>query len=394
MRGLRLLGCVTVAALVGSAQAARGDARALKKDLDALGACAEATIEACPALARLVEAGDVAVPALAGRLVVGDDAARVSAVKALGFIGSEAATDALLAALRERRVSTDVLVIVAETLGRSGAASAVEPLVALLASDEPRDKLAAITAMLMLRAAATVEPLIHTLSHHNPNVQVSAATALGVIGDPTAAAPLTELLGAPTVWPVRVAVVEALGRIGEPWTAGAVEPMLAHPRPEVRRAAALGLGELGATWAGPALVRAVSDPDTVGEAAIAVGKLGVREAVPMLVRAAREPLTDEAQAQVMAAIGGLGSAEVLPDLEPLIQSRHERLVVLTAEAMGRIGHPDAADALVSLLDSREKGTREIAVWALEQVTGELLGQDAAAWRRWLAERDARREGTP
>lgn len=406
----RRLQCLILAAVTASAASAYAapDAGAappptpskasIQKDVASLGACSEMTDDACPALARVIAAGDAAIPALKTRLAAGDDASKVRAAAALGLIGTPATLPPLIGALKGA-AGTDVLVGVATAIARAGQSApdaALQPLLELLASDELQDKLAAITALMMLRAPGSVEPLIGALAHFHPNVQASAASALGVLSDPRAAEALANMLSdTRTVWTVRVAVMEALGRIGERWTAGAVEPMLAHPRPEVRRAAALALGDLGAVWVAPALLRALSDLETAGEAALGVGKLGYRPAVRALVRAAEdEALPAEAQTQVMWAIGALGDVGVLPDLERLIQGHDDRLLYLTAEAMGRIGRPEAADALLALLDSKDKDVRDIAVWALEAVSGERLGADAEAWQRWLAERDVPRDGTP
>lgn len=368
------------------------DAAKIRRDVASLGACTSLTNEACPALARVVDAGDAAVPALRSRLKTGDDGSRARAAAALGEIGSPAAIEPLVEALRSAH-STELLVEVADALGRAGRsnpAAAMPPLLELLGSGELRDKLSAISALTALHSTECVEPLIGELGYYHPQVQASAATTLGVIGDARAAAPLVELLAdGRTVWVVRAAVVEALGRLGERWTTPLVAPMLAHPRPEVRRAAALALGELGAAWCGPALLRALMDRETVGEAALGLGKIADRSAARPLMKAASDPeLPPAALPQVMWAIGAIGDETSLPLLEPLLESNDDRLVYLTAEAMGRIGSPQAADALVALLDSRETDLREIAVWALQEVSGKQLGADPAAWHAWITEREA------
>lgn len=367
------------------------DPATIRRDVASLVACSELTEVACPALLRVVAAGDAAVPALRSRLKTGGDASRGRAAAALGLIGTPASVEPLVEALRAPR-STELLIEVADALGKAGRSNpsaALPPLLELLGSSELRDKLSAISALAALHTPECVEPLIAELAFWHPKVQASAATTLGVIGDERAVAPLLELVAdGRTVWVVRTATVEALGRLGKRWAAPIVAPMLAHPRPEVRRAAALALGELGATWSAPALLRALKDPDVVGMAALSLGKLADRGAVRPLLEAARdESLPDEALPQVMWAVGAIRDPKALAGLEPLLESNDDRMVYLTAEAMGRIGSPDAADALVALLDSREADLRQIAVWALQEISGETYGADAAAWRRWLSARE-------
>jgi HEAT repeat protein len=133
----------------------------------------------------------------------------------------------------------------------------------------------------------------------------------------------------------------------------------------------------------------------MGEAALALGKIGDRRATPALLRVLSEQEVEpEAQTQVMWAIGTLGDVAALPVLEGVLQGNDDRLVYLAAEAMGRIGRIESADALVSLLDAKEHDTREMAVWALEKVSGQRLGQDPQAWRSWLSSRDGQQEGAP
>jgi hypothetical protein len=55
-----------------------------------------------------------------------------------------------------------------------------------------------------------------------------------------------------------------------------------------------------------------------------------------------------------------------------------------AQALGALGYLWRAEALIELLGSPDEGLRIAARTALEDIAGELVGDDPAAWRAWLA----------
>jgi hypothetical protein len=63
--------------------------------------------------------------------------------------------------------------------------------------------------------------------------------------------------------------------------------------------------------------------------------------------------------------------------------------------------PASSDALITMLQSDDKGLRENALWALEQISGKQLGADPARWQAWQEtnrevreEEEKRREDRP
>lgn len=116
------------------------------------------------AMTQLKERGRSIVPALLGLLQDrSSDAARWRAASLLGDVGTRAAHEPLLAALKDP--APEVRTAAALSLGRLKVKTAVQPLMGLLADNKEK-----------------------------PSVRIAAAQALGLIGDPTASKPLRDAL--------------------------------------------------------------------------------------------------------------------------------------------------------------------------------------------------------
>ncbi len=199
--------------------------------------------------------------------------------------------------------------LAAELLGRVGNAKAVPALLATVQATRVEDA----------------------------DVRDIALRALARIADPRAVRPLTEVLDVAEPW-LAPHIADILVRHGE----AAVEPLLTvleRPAASPSRAwAANVLGELRATAALPALLRALDDPDDEvrAKSATALGRLGDRSAV--------HPLLDH----------------LLADPAPFVRAR-------IANALGRFGDADVTDRLVHALGDPAWWVRVRSVDALEQI---------------------------
>lgn len=133
-----------------------------------------------------------------------------------------------------------------------------------------------------MRVERDVPGLVRALGHKDPAVQYAAAEALGELREPSAVAPLMEVLTADRYSGVRWKAAEALARIGEP----AVVPLIGalhHPDEDVRWKAAIALGEIGDDRAISPLIELLGDSDRFvqSRAAYALGEFGTR-AAPLL----------------------------------------------------------------------------------------------------------------
>jgi 3-methyladenine DNA glycosylase AlkC len=227
--------------------------------------------------------------------------------------------------------------------------------------------------------------------------------------------------GAPflRVWPE--ALVDGLGHL---WGPHSLIQALEDEELEVRRSAALALGEMGpaAVDAVPALIRALEDENVFvrRDAADALGDIGpgAVEAVPALIQAlgdendyvrmaARYALRNIGPEAVPVLIEALGdenskvrlcAADALGAIGPeakeavpaLIQALGDEEVYVrgaAAVALGVIGPEakEAVPALIRALEDENVFVRRDAAGALTNITGQDFGQDAAAWQEWWEE---------
>jgi HEAT repeat protein len=165
-------------------------------------------------------------------------AIRAAACKGLGLMGEPAA----LAIAGKCLLDPAPAVILAAA---EGLQSAGEPAVAVLLEGLNRrsERAPIIRALGELKARPAVARLTALLSEGGLEA-AEAAEALGRIGDPSAAAPLAEILKARAT-PVRREAILALGSLGERSVAEVVRQSIFSERPEIRAAAARCLGRLG-----------------------------------------------------------------------------------------------------------------------------------------------------
>jgi HEAT repeat protein len=162
--------------------------------------------------------------------------------------------------------------------------------------------------------AAAVPFLRERLRHPSDDMREAAALALGELGAKEAAEDLERIARDPDAG-VRAEVVRALGRAGR---IGPLEEALADPRDDVRSAALEGLERLKSRDSVPTLLRVAEGKGAPGIRAIRLlGELGDSRAVPVLSRLLREPLLARSAALALARLDAGG---VLPVLLEVLQA--------------------------------------------------------------------------
>jgi HEAT repeat protein len=194
--------------------------------------------------------------------------------------------------------------------------------------------------------AQAVPALLETVAAtrtEDADVREIALRALARIGDPRAVGPLVEALKNSEVWLVP-RIADILTRHG----ALSVDPMIAFledpARHPARAWAASILGEVGATRAFPALVRALTDLDDEvrAKSASALGRIGDGRAVGYLLD------------------------HLLSDPAPFVRAR-------IAQALGQFDEPEVVERLVRALGDPAWWVRMRSVEALEQVGAQAEG---------------------
>ncbi len=218
--------------------------------------------------------------------------------------------------------------------------------------------------------AAAVPVLLETIQAtraEDADVREIALRALARIADPRAVGPLSEALKKAEVW-LAPRIADILARHGDM----VVEPMigfLEEPSQHPARAwAANILGEVRATRAFPALVRALDDLDDEvrAKAAASLGKLGDHRAVTYLLD---HLLTDPApfvRARIAGALGQFNDTEVIDTLVRALGDPAWWVRMRSVEALEQIGAVSEGPLMLAL-DDTDPEIRIRAAVALERL---------------------------
>jgi HEAT repeat protein len=160
------------------------------------------------------------------------------------------------------------------------------------------------------------------------------------------------------------------------------------------------------TDAVPALIEGLTFPSGYSQKRALVceilSRIGARDAVPALVAALRDPVLPVSEWACLA-LESAGDPDALPALSryerrvlaleanPTQAADADRLLARVARTSLMLGDESARGRLVSLLHSRDRTARELAIRALEDRFGDRLGYDpdasdedrAKAVERWM-----------
>jgi len=170
----------------------------------------------------------------------------------------------------------------------------------------------------------------------------------------------------------RVAAADALGDLPEGEDrAAATDALIAaleDERFEVRRSAALALGELGGDPAVRRLIATLEDrhPEVRQAAAIALGRVGDERAFEPLASALREGLAD-LRYQAAVSLVEIDAQRAYEPLVAAIGDPDAEVRASVASALGAIGDARAADAIAPLLADKAEATRFEAALALARL---------------------------
>ncbi len=260
----------------------------------------------------------------------------IKKMKAVGDI------DGLIETLQDNKARKRHLA--AEALGQIGDPKALEPLINALKDEQWIVRRSAARALGNICSPHAIDPLIKTLEDENLDVRCEAALALGNIGDSRAVEPLIKMLkgGKETT-----AAIVALGEIGDP---RAVDTLILALRDgvwgadEVSANAATALGKIGDARAVKPLLRALEE----------VGQL--LHYAKTHFNIPKETLGKHMETVYGTALSEINDPQAVDMLaEALKDSNPNRLInpyPYAAQALGKIGSPDAARALVAALNDK------------------------------------------
>jgi HEAT repeat protein len=344
------------------------------------------------------------------RLSLKDRNERADAVMKLGGMGSSAvpALPFLLEMVREEgkvQVGSQehaMTSLVAESLKQIDGPGSVPGLVRLL--DDKDARINAATVLGVVGDTRATQRLVQLLPDRDPTVRYWAIFALDHIKDPNAIDGLVDVLrDTSNFGNVKLAVlvhqkcVEALGATGD---ARAVPPLTQYLRngtyAAARLASAQALGATGRPEAVEPLVALLGDPTALGAhpdnvadfhkaAAEALGEIKDPRAVDPLIAFVKSDANALARGYAARSLGQIGDPRVYDTLAAILDDTTQPTGPRLGAAVGieTLGDPRAVEPMINALD--DKDLAKVAERYLRKTTGQNLGPDPAAWRRWFEE---------
>ena len=256
---------------------------------------------------------------------------------------------------QERRTAHQVRLAAASYLIQLDHVHATKALVKALKDDDARVRASAAEGLAnRICSAQAVDPLLEALKDDSPDVRRNTALALGRAGDVGAVDALIAALKDDDSW-VRSYAAGALRQLGDVRAVDALIAALKDHDSWVKRYAAGALGQLGDVRATEALREATQDRSQ-----------DVKEsAVRALDRLSKPDYGEKPTKQEVEKM------EARKDVAGLIQALHwleiRREVI---SALGRLGDPSAADALIQVLQEDGSSGTFQAIEALGEIGGE------------------------
>jgi len=316
---------------------------------------------------------------------------RVKALRALGSKGDPRAVEPILATLKDRKtvVRDAAYTALNELVGSLKIKQDVRTLGIILHYQDTSIRQIAISALGDIHTAQSAEMLVGELADPDARIQNTVLEALKGIGPP-AGEPLIKSLNNDDI-SIRVNSVMLLGGMEEK---RAVDPLIemlnfqsddfALNSIRLRLESATALGKIRDPRAGPALINALRDtsPRVRERAASALQEIG-----PAVADQLRNVLTDEDTGVRINAARILGEFKDTASVEPLIQAvlvdiaedKSWLFRVEVAKALGKIKDPRAIDPLNTLLSDRVSYVRDMAEWAINEISGKGVEKKQDSW---------------
>lgn len=195
-----------------------------------------------------------------------------------------------------------------ESLGRLKTPLAVEELVRALDDVSLTVREQSAVALGEIRDPRATMPLVRKMTDPASGISGAAATALGKIGDKAALPSLAAAaqLGPP---PRQLAALEALGRLSDPSVTDILSVLIRDPDSTVRTAALRALAEREDPAGLPGLIAQIEteqEPANLAVLADALGRLGEPDAALPLLRALDRIESPTVKREILNAVGSLG----------------------------------------------------------------------------------------
>ena len=286
---------------------------------------AQLAFEGGPLLRTAVPAPPSLIDVLIAAIRDENPRVRFDAVHALGFIAEVPLPPEQLRALADEMDHYDPVIraATARVLGRLRQRDAGDRLLVAVDDSSESVRLFAVEALGFVRedrALPKVRDLIARAGKRNVD---GLTLTMARIGAPDDLAYFKAHLADKSAG-VRRAAAEGIGRIGDRASVGAIDQLAMSDRaPAVRLAAAFALHRLGRSQS-QAIASALADDERTTQAREYLFELGP-EALPGVQEALKVAVLSRHRADLIQAIGYLGSSADLPAVEPLLRDPDERV---------------------------------------------------------------------
>jgi len=334
---------------------------------------------------------------------------RECAIRIAGYFGYPDCADLLLQGIHDgdenvRRAAVENLTNLEE--------ERVLPVLRTAVRDEsPKIRAAAAQSLGHLESVAAVPDLMRAMSDPDEWVRYYSARALRQIRSPESIDALAAALREDSATQVRIAAADALGSIGGRRTVSFLAPFVTSDDSDLARAALLALGVVGhpdALYPIQAALRssepsrrlvavraiaarrdhdaaealqwaaAADSSETVSDAAIdELSRMATPDSIAALLRLTSDGRLRE---KAVVQISKLGHAH-LERIKAGLSSPHMETRRAVVEALGRMKHPEASEALSAALDDERPEVRLAALIALRR-----LGSHVSERKLWTIAR--------
>jgi HEAT repeat protein len=239
-----------------------------------------------------------------------------------------------------------------------------------LKSDDPKERLDAVTALANYDVAYTAPYLMKALKDDDAAVRLEAGRVLGRGGARQAAPLIVEWLGDASP-ATRAAAADILGDLGGDEATAALVRTLGDSDATVRLRAVAALGKIGVRGQASVVVPLISrlEDEKADVRRMAVEQLEAlhdkRAVIPLVALFGDSSL--EVRKAAVRAVGQLGDRTAVPALVRLLGDPSEEVRTLAVGALGNLGAVDAVDTLVELLGGGSDPFRAKVAYALGQI---------------------------
>ena len=156
--------------------------------------------------------------------------------------------------------------------------------------------------------------------------------------------------------------------------------------PELRMAAANGLGVLGQADSVPKLAERFADPDprVRARAARSAGKIGDSRATTPLEKLLRDP-TGAVRREAAEALGNIGTRQALQALLPMYEDDDERVRRIAVGAFGNFETDSPVEFLIEALSDESPAVRRTAVYSLVELLSNVPTEQSHAIRETVVD---------